>query len=72
MHTAMSTIPALMLAATDRTRKPNAFQFKHDGQWLNVSTADFILHVEELFFGLAALGIQAGDRVAILSENRVE
>jgi long-chain acyl-CoA synthetase len=68
----MRTIPGLMLEATDRIHKANAFQFKQNGQWLNVATEDFLLRVEELFHGLRALGIQAGDRVAIVSENRVE
>lgn len=72
MRTAMSTIPGLMLEATDHHQKPNAFQFKQNGQWLNVSTAEFVTRVEELFHGLNALGIEAGDRVAILSENRLE
>src|SRR5215831_12551981 len=63
MYTAMSTIPGLMLEATDRIHKANAFQFKQNGQWVNVATEDFLLRVEELFHGLRALGIQAGDRV---------
>src|SRR5215467_2729047 len=72
MYTAMSTIPGLMLEAADRVHKANAFQFKQNGQWVNVATEEFLLRVEELFHGLRALGIHAGDRVAIVSENRVE
>ena len=47
MRTAINTIPELMLAAADRCRKPNAFQFKHRGQWENVSTEDFKRIVEK-------------------------
>src|SRR5215471_11491169 len=72
MDTAISTVPGLMLEATDRLRKPNAFQYKQNGQWLTVSTEDFVARVEDLFHGLRALGIQVGSRVAILSENRIE
>src|SRR5437868_15545182 len=68
----MSSIPGLLLEAIDRYPKPNAFQFKHNGQWTDLSTADFVARVEEVFHALQSLGIHAGDRVAILSENRVE
>src|SRR4051794_4574225 len=72
MHTAMSTIPSMMMEATDRFRKPNAFKFKRGGHWIDVTSQDFLLRVEELFHGLRSLGIQTGDRVAIFSENRIE
>jgi long-chain acyl-CoA synthetase len=72
MHTAMSTIPDLILRAVDRLRKPNAFQFKRNGEWVSISTEDFVARVEEVFHGLRALGIQSGDRISILSENRFE
>jgi long-chain acyl-CoA synthetase len=68
----MGTIPGLLLAAADHHRKPNAFQFKQGGQWVQMSTEEFVARVEEVFHGLRALGIREGDRVAILSENRVE
>jgi long-chain acyl-CoA synthetase len=45
---------------------------KENGRWVRVSRADFMAAVEEMFFGLRALGIRAGDRVAIISENRIE
>ena len=45
---------------------------KENGRWVNVSTADFMFGVEELFLGLRALGICPGDRIAIISENRIE
>jgi long-chain acyl-CoA synthetase len=60
------------LHSIDKWRKPDAFRFKGNGQWLHVSTDDFLLRVEELFFGLKALGLKPADRVAIISENRVE
>src|SRR5436853_255958 len=69
---AISTLPALLLHSGVQYRKPDAFKFKRNGQWLNVSTDEFLLRVEELFFALRALGVKSGDRVAILSENRLE
>src|SRR5438093_9003338 len=67
-----ATLPRMLLHSSDQFRKPDAFKFKRSGEWINVSTGEFLLRVEELFFALAALGVKAGDRVAILSENRLE
>lgn len=69
---AFSTLPGMLLHSGDQYRKPDAFKFKRNGQWIDVSTDEFLLRVEELFFALRALGIKTGDRVALVSENRLE
>jgi long-chain acyl-CoA synthetase len=66
------TIPALLLQSLKQHRKCEAFKFKTNGHWVNVSTDEFLLHVEELALALLELGVKAGDRIAILSENRLE
>lgn len=70
--TATCTLPRLLLKATEAHRKSEAFRFKRNGHWDSLSHDQFLLHVEELFFALRALGVRGGDRVAIISENRVE
>jgi long-chain acyl-CoA synthetase len=70
--TVVGTIPAVLLHSGDQYAKPDAFKFKRNGQWIDVSTREFLLRVEELFFALRELGLKAGDRVGILSENRLE
>src|SRR6185503_10415401 len=70
--TAISTLPGLLLQSAARHRKPDAFKFKRNGQWINVSTDEFLLRVEELFFALRALGLKPRDRAIIISENRLE
>ncbi|HEV8118069.1 MAG TPA: long-chain fatty acid--CoA ligase [Thermoanaerobaculia bacterium] len=45
---------------------------KVGGEWKGISAADFSYTVRALSMGLNALGIQPGDRAAILSENRPE
>jgi len=66
----ITNIPGLLLRQT--FRKLDAFKFKRDGHWINVSTDEFLLRAEELFFALRALGVRPHDRVAIISENRLE
>jgi long-chain acyl-CoA synthetase len=68
----VSTIPALLLHSLDRHRKADAFKVKSQNRWLDVSSDEFLLRVEELFFAVRTLGIKPGDRVAIVSENRLE
>jgi long-chain acyl-CoA synthetase len=70
--TAFSTIPGLLLHSLDQYRKPGAFKFKRDGHWIDVSSGEFLLRVEELFFALRTLGLGPRDRVAIISETRLE
>src|SRR5262245_25330880 len=70
--TTILTLPALLLRSAGQFRKPDAFKFKRNGQWIDVSTDEFLLRVEELFFGLRALGLKRGGRAVILSENRLE
>ena len=70
--TSVSSLPALLLHSGNQFRKPDAFKFKRNGQWIDVSTDEFLLRVEELFFALLALGLKSRDRVAIISENRLE
>ena len=52
--------------------KPDALASKIDGNWVKHSAADFIRHVEEVSFGLLAMGVRKGDKIATLSNNRPE
>ncbi len=52
--------------------RPAAFLHKVGGAYRPVSSADFAARVAALSCGLRGLGIQRGERIAILSENRFE
>lgn len=46
--------------------------FKRDGRWQSISAVELISRVREAAMGLYSLGVRAGDRVGLLSENRPE
>ena len=52
--------------------KPDLHLYKKDGAWRPISSSEFIDRVKWLSSGLGVLGVQPGDRVALLSENRPE
>jgi long-chain acyl-CoA synthetase len=49
-----------------------AFGIPRDGGWEDVTAGDFLTRVREVAGGLAASGIEPGDRVALLSRTRFE
>ena len=68
-----TTLNELYFGALDRfLQRPVVMRRKIDGRWTDVSYRALADQVRDTAFGLTALGINAGDRVAILSENRPE
>ena len=66
------TLTELFYASVDRFKKPDHLKVKRGGAWVAISSDEFRTAVEEMSMGLRELGVAAGDRVAILSENRPE
>jgi long-chain acyl-CoA synthetase len=52
--------------------RPVALRYKQGGAWLPISYAELLERVHAASAGLLDLGLNAGDRVALLSENRPE
>ncbi|HXD33641.1 MAG TPA: long-chain fatty acid--CoA ligase [Pyrinomonadaceae bacterium] len=69
---ARSSVPSLCLTAALKHNKQDALNNKVSGEWVNISATAFVERVRHVALGLASLGIRAGDRVALLSENRPE
>jgi long-chain acyl-CoA synthetase len=67
---ALETLPGMCLDALGRHAKPDALNHKREGVWVRISGAEFSARVRAVALGLDALGVRAGDRVALLSENR--
>jgi long-chain acyl-CoA synthetase len=49
-----------------------AFRFRSGSGWTDISSQEFERRVEACASGLLVHGVQPGDRIALLSENRVE
>ena len=68
----IQTLGDIFYGTVDTLNKPEHLKVKRDGAWRGISSEEFRRAVEELSMGLRALGVEKGDRVAILSENRPE
>ena len=66
------TLNHLFFDAVERYRKPDALQVKVAGRYEPISHTTLFARVRHAAIGLAELGVQHGDRVVILSENRPE
>ncbi|HEX3834186.1 MAG TPA: long-chain fatty acid--CoA ligase [Solirubrobacteraceae bacterium] len=66
------TVGALPSSAAGRFGDRLAARHKVDGEWREMTYAETLGAIEEIALGLTALGIEPGDRVAVLSDTRVE
>jgi long-chain acyl-CoA synthetase len=66
------TLNQLFFDAVATYRRPDALQVKREGRYQPISHDELADRVRRVAIGLEELGVRAGDRVAILSENRPE
>jgi long-chain acyl-CoA synthetase len=52
--------------------KDDALAGKENGKWVKYSTSDYIDYANNLSYGLLAMGLQKGERIGIISNNRPE
>ncbi len=50
--------------------RPDTLNYKKDGKWISISAAELLTRIRHIAAGLSSLGVNPGDRVAILSESR--
>jgi len=53
-------------------KRPDTLNYKSDGRWVSVSSDELLARAKRIAAGLHAIGVHRGDRVALLSESRVE
>ncbi|MEW5980307.1 MAG: long-chain fatty acid--CoA ligase [Acidobacteriota bacterium] len=66
------TLVEMFCQAVREHANPSALMYKRGGSYRSISAAEFEELVRRTALGLRTLGIQKGDRVALLSENRPE
>src|SRR6185369_4119665 len=55
-----------------RHKRKDTLNYKSEGRWVSVSSDEMMARAREIAAGLYAIGVRRGDRVAILSDSRVE
>ncbi|CAN5602765.1 AMP-dependent synthetase/ligase [soil metagenome] len=71
-ETLPQTLPHYCIESFRRHRKPDALSYKLGEVWKHISGEEVIEKIKHLALGLADLGVKAGDKIAIISENRPE
>lgn len=66
------TLNQLFAAACERHSKDDAILHKEGGEWKKLSSAAWLDAARDAAVGLALRGVKKGDRVVLLSENRLE
>lgn len=66
------TLPHFTIESFRRNNKPDALSFKAGDAWHHISGAEVIERIRRIALGLSRMGVKAGDRIAVLSENRPE
>ncbi len=66
------TLPGLLADHAARDPGGVALREKEFGIWQEITWAEYLARVRRFSLGLTALGLEAGDRVAILGDNRPE
>ena len=66
------TIPHFCIESFRRNNKSDALAHKLGDVWHKISGPEAIDRIRRIAMGLSSLGVKAGDRIAIISENRPE
>jgi len=67
-----NSIGEMFFAKRTDSPEKTAYMFKESGEWKSVSFKDVVERAEKIAAGLSSSGIKKGDKVAIVSANRLE
>jgi long-chain acyl-CoA synthetase len=63
------TLNQLFRGAAEKHSRADALNYKKDGEWRPISSAEMIERAENIALGLYSLGIRKGDRAGLLANN---
>jgi long-chain acyl-CoA synthetase len=66
------TVSQIVLKAIESYDKQDLMLYKQEGKYISFSSRDFADTVKHFSLGLGELGLEAGEKLAIFSENRPE
>jgi long-chain acyl-CoA synthetase len=67
-----ATLVDVFLTVVRKHKRSDTLNYKRDGRWVAISSDEMLERAKRIAAGLHAIGVQRGDRVALLSESRVE
>lgn len=67
-----ATLIDLFTRAARAHNRPDALNYKHNGEWVSLSSDEMLARIKHIAGGLYAIGVRHGDRVALLADSRVE
>ncbi len=66
------TLPHYCIESFRRYKKSDALNYKSNDSWTHIAGEAVIEKIKHIALGLSDLGVKAGDKVAVISENRPE
>ena len=66
------TVPHFCIESFRRNNKKDALAYKTGDVWTYLDGTEVVERIRRIALGLSNLGVKAGDRIAIISENRPE
>lgn len=66
------TLPKILMASARRFGNKTALREKEFGIWRSQTWEEFLEHIRNFSLGLISLGLQPGDKIAIIGDNRPE
>ena len=67
-----ATLVDVFTGIARKHKRPDTLNYKSDGRWVSISSDELLARAKRIAAGLHAIGVQRGDRIALLSESRVE
>ena len=67
-----ATLVDVFTRVVRENKRADTLNYKSDGRWISISSDEMLARAKNIAAGLHAIGIRRGDRIALLSESRVE